>query len=153
MIVENYPQLKSNENFLRLQDELAGTENRIAVERKRYNDTLQDYNTYVQQFPNNIFAGWRDSSRMMLTSRPLKDRVSCPRSTSPAQAHLHRSRVHNLHPHTSSKFQKRRSRLRLGGFLIFGRLILFVFRFKLWLVPFRIMKAPIPPSTPSAMNV
>jgi LemA protein len=57
-ISENYPQLKSNENFLRLQDELAGTENRIAVERKRYNDTLQDYNTYVQQFPNNIFAGW-----------------------------------------------------------------------------------------------
>ena len=58
LIVENYPQLKSNENFLRLQDELAGTENRIAVERKRYNDTLQDYNTYVQLFPNNIFAGW-----------------------------------------------------------------------------------------------
>ena len=58
LIVENYPQLKSNENFLRLQDELAGTENRIAVERKRYNDTLQDYNTYVQQFPHNIFAGW-----------------------------------------------------------------------------------------------
>jgi len=58
LIVENYPQLKSNENFLRLQDELAGTENRIAVERKRYNDTLQDYNTYVQQFPNNVFAGW-----------------------------------------------------------------------------------------------
>jgi len=58
VVVENYPQLKSNENFLRLQDELAGTENRIAVERKRYNDTLQDYNTYVQQFPHNIFAGW-----------------------------------------------------------------------------------------------
>jgi LemA protein len=56
-IVENYPQLKSNENFLRLQDELAGTENRIAVERKRYNDALQDYNTYVQQFPNSFFAG------------------------------------------------------------------------------------------------
>ncbi len=55
-IVENYPQLKSNENFLRLQDELAGTENRIAVERKRYNDTLQDYNTYIQQFPNSLFA-------------------------------------------------------------------------------------------------
>src|SRR6267154_4835856 len=55
-IVENYPQLKSNENFLRLQDELAATENRIAVERKRYNDTLQDYNTYVQQFPGSIFA-------------------------------------------------------------------------------------------------
>lgn len=58
VIVENYPQLKSNENFLRLQDELAGTENRIAVERKRYNDTLQDYNTYVQQFPASIFAAW-----------------------------------------------------------------------------------------------
>jgi LemA protein len=57
-VVENYPQLRSNENFLRLQDELAGTENRIAVERKRYNDTLQDYNTYIQQFPHNIFAGW-----------------------------------------------------------------------------------------------
>jgi LemA protein len=58
LIVENYPQLKSNENFLRLQDELAGTENRIAVERKRYNDTLQDYDTYIQKFPNNIYAGW-----------------------------------------------------------------------------------------------
>jgi len=58
VVVENYPQLRSNENFMRLQDELAGTENRIAVERKRYNDTLQDYNTYIQKFPNNIFAGW-----------------------------------------------------------------------------------------------
>ena len=58
LVVENYPQLKSNENFLRLQDELAGTENRIAVERKRYNDTLRDYNTYVQQFPNSFFAGF-----------------------------------------------------------------------------------------------
>jgi LemA protein len=58
VVVENYPTLKSNENFLRLQDELAGTENRIAVERKRYNDSLQDYNTYIQKFPNNIFAGW-----------------------------------------------------------------------------------------------
>src|SRR5579862_3093117 len=57
-IVENYPQLKSSENFQRLQDELSGTENRIAVERKRYNDTLQDYNTYIQSFPNNIYAGW-----------------------------------------------------------------------------------------------
>src|ERR1700731_3675561 len=55
-IVENYPQLKSSENFLRLQDELAGTENRIAVERKRYNDAIQDYNTYIGLFPNNIFA-------------------------------------------------------------------------------------------------
>ncbi len=58
VIVENYPQLKSNENFQRLQDELAGTENRIAVERKRYNDTLQNYNTYVLQFPNSLYAGF-----------------------------------------------------------------------------------------------
>src|SRR5580704_5043383 len=58
VVVENYPNLKSNENFLRLQDELAGTENRISVERKRYNDALQDYNTYVLQFPNSLYAGW-----------------------------------------------------------------------------------------------
>jgi LemA protein len=57
LVVENYPQLRSNENFLRLQDELAGTENRIAVERKRYNDALQDYNTYIGLFPNSIWAG------------------------------------------------------------------------------------------------
>src|SRR5882757_3185032 len=57
-ITENYPQLRSSENFLRLQDELAGTENRIAVERKRYNDALQDYNTYIQKFPSKIYAGW-----------------------------------------------------------------------------------------------
>jgi LemA protein len=63
LIVENYPQLKSNENFLRLQDELAGTENRIAVERKRYNDALQDYNTFIGLFPNNIFAGWAGFQR------------------------------------------------------------------------------------------
>ncbi|HXN99741.1 MAG TPA: LemA family protein [Candidatus Acidoferrales bacterium] len=63
LIVENYPQLKSNENFLRLQDELAGTENRIAVERKRYNDSIQAYNTYIGKFPNNIFAGWAGFKR------------------------------------------------------------------------------------------
>jgi len=63
LIVENYPQLKSNENFLRLQDELAGTENRIAVERKRYNDAIQDYNTYIGLFPNDIFARWAGFQR------------------------------------------------------------------------------------------
>src|ERR1700746_3750154 len=63
VVVENYPQLKSNENFLRLQDELAGTENRIAVERKRYNDSVQAYNTYIGLFPNNIFAGWAGFKR------------------------------------------------------------------------------------------
>jgi LemA protein len=56
VIVENYPQLKSNENFMRLQDELAGTENRIAVERRRYNDAIQDYNTYIALFPNSLVA-------------------------------------------------------------------------------------------------
>jgi LemA protein len=63
VIVENYPTLKSNENFLRLQDELAGSENRIAVERKRYDDTLQDYNTYIGLFPNSLFAGWAGFQR------------------------------------------------------------------------------------------
>jgi LemA protein len=58
VVVENYPQLRSNENFLRLQDELAGTENRIAVERKRYNDAIQEYNTYIGKFPQSIYAGW-----------------------------------------------------------------------------------------------
>ena len=57
-LTENYPNLKSNENFLKLQDELAGTENRIAVERKRYNDAIQSYNTFIGQFPNSFFAGW-----------------------------------------------------------------------------------------------
>ncbi len=56
VIVENYPQLKSNENFMRLQDELAGTENRIAIERRRYNEVVQDYNTYISLFPNSIVA-------------------------------------------------------------------------------------------------
>jgi LemA protein len=58
LIVENYPLLKSNENFLRLQDELAGTENRISVERGRYNDAIQSYNTFIRQFPNSVFASW-----------------------------------------------------------------------------------------------
>lgn len=56
VVVENYPQLRSNENFLRLQDELAGTENRIAVERRKYNETVQKYNTDIALFPNNVAA-------------------------------------------------------------------------------------------------
>ena len=56
-LTENYPQLRSSDQFMRLQDELAGTENRISVARKRYNDTLKDYNTFVLQFPNSIWAG------------------------------------------------------------------------------------------------
>ena len=57
VVAENYPQLKSNENFLRLQDELSGTENRIAVERRKYNEIVQRYNTSIELFPNNIAAG------------------------------------------------------------------------------------------------
>ena len=62
-IVENYPDLKSNQNFMALQDELAGTENRIAVERRRYNEAIQDYNTYIGLFPNSIFAAWAGFQR------------------------------------------------------------------------------------------
>jgi LemA protein len=57
VVVENYPQLKSNESFNRLMDELAGTENRLAVERMRYNERVQEYNTSRRQFPSNITAG------------------------------------------------------------------------------------------------
>ena len=57
VIVENYPQLRSNESFNRLMDELAGTENRIARERQRYNEQVQTYNTSRRQFPSNVTAG------------------------------------------------------------------------------------------------
>src|SRR5512133_2593910 len=53
VVAENYPQLKSNENFLHLQDEIAGTENRIAVERRKYNEVLEHYNAQIQRFPDN----------------------------------------------------------------------------------------------------
>ncbi len=56
-LTENYPQLRSSDQFMRLQDELAGTENRIAVSRRYYNQALQDYNTFIRQFPNSIWAG------------------------------------------------------------------------------------------------
>jgi LemA protein len=56
VVVENYPNLKANENFLKLQDELAGTENRIAVERMRYNEAVKEYNVLTRRFPSNIIA-------------------------------------------------------------------------------------------------
>jgi LemA protein len=56
-IAENYPQLKANENFIRLQDELAGSENRVAVERRSYNEAVRGYNAYIKVFPNNFIAG------------------------------------------------------------------------------------------------
>jgi LemA protein len=57
VVVEQYPNLKANENFIRLQDELAGTENRIAVERRSYTEAVQQYNQYIRLFPQNILAG------------------------------------------------------------------------------------------------
>ncbi|MBL7016795.1 MAG: LemA family protein [Kiritimatiellales bacterium] len=57
LVAENYPDLKSNQNFLALQDELAGTENRISVERRRYNDSVRLYNTSIRKFPGAIWAG------------------------------------------------------------------------------------------------
>lgn len=56
--VERYPQLQANQNFLNLQSQLEGTENRINVARNRYNESVNDYNKYVRVFPNNIVAGW-----------------------------------------------------------------------------------------------
>jgi len=56
VVVENYPNLKADQQFLKLQDELSGTENRIAVERRRYNEAVQKYNTTIQLFPNNLIA-------------------------------------------------------------------------------------------------
>ena len=57
VVVERYPELKANQNFLELQSQLEGTENRIAVERRKFNDTAQAYNTYIRKFPNNMIAG------------------------------------------------------------------------------------------------
>ena len=57
VVVERYPELKANTNFIRLQDELAGTENRIAVERRRFNETVKVYNIKIRSFPTNLIAG------------------------------------------------------------------------------------------------
>lgn len=57
VVVERYPELKANQNFLELQAQLEGTENRIAVERQRFNETAQGYNTYIRRFPNNMVSG------------------------------------------------------------------------------------------------
>lgn len=60
VVVEKYPDLKANENFLQLQAQLEGTENRISVERKKFNEVVQEYNTYIRKFPNNLIAGMFD---------------------------------------------------------------------------------------------
>ena len=70
VVVERYPDLKANQNFIRLQDELAGTENRIAVERRRYNEAVRMYNTKVRSFPTNIYAGMFGFQRAELFQAP-----------------------------------------------------------------------------------
>jgi len=65
VVVERYPELKANTNFIRLQDELAGTENRIAVERKRYNETVRRFNSHIRRIPGKFFAALQG-----LTSAP-----------------------------------------------------------------------------------
>jgi LemA protein len=89
VIVENYPQLKSNENFMRLQDELAGTENRIAVERRRYNETVQDYNTYISLFPNSLvasFGGFTRNDAYFKTEPGAREAPKVNFNTTPAPA-------------------------------------------------------------------
>ena len=70
VVVERYPDLKANQNFIRLQDELAGTENRIAVERRRYNEAVRVYNTKIRSFPTNVMAGMFGFGRADLFQAP-----------------------------------------------------------------------------------
>jgi LemA protein len=89
VLTENYPQLKSNENFLRLQDELSGTENRIAVERRRYNQTVQDYNTYIALFPNSLVAsmgGFTRNDAYFKTDEGARQAPKVNFNTAPAPA-------------------------------------------------------------------
>ena len=82
VVVENYPELRSNQNFIRLQDELAGTENRIAVERRKYNQTVQDYNTYIQLFPNNLVASFSGFAREEAYFRTTEEARQAPPAVS-----------------------------------------------------------------------
>ncbi|RKY65409.1 MAG: LemA family protein [Candidatus Latescibacterota bacterium] len=70
VVVERYPDLKANTNFIRLQDELAGTENRIAVARRRYNEAVKEYNQYIRRFPTNFIAGLFNFERAPLYQIP-----------------------------------------------------------------------------------
>ncbi len=76
VVVERYPELKANQNFLRLQDELAGTENRISVERKRYNDAVQAYNVAIRSFPANILAGMFGFAQKPLFEAPQEAKAA-----------------------------------------------------------------------------
>jgi LemA protein len=74
--VEAYPQLKANQNFLALQDELAGTENRIAVERRRYNEVVTEYNKKIRRVPGNIVAGMFGFDRRSVLETPAEARTA-----------------------------------------------------------------------------
>jgi LemA protein len=78
LVVERYPELKANTNFIRLQDELAGTENRIAVERRRFNETVRVYNTKIRTFPTNIIAGMFGFEKAAFFEVP-KERQEAPK--------------------------------------------------------------------------
>jgi len=72
VVVERYPDIKSNQNFLRLQDELAGTENRIAVARRRYNEAVKALNVSVRKFPSNLIANWFDFEKAEFYEAPAE---------------------------------------------------------------------------------
>lgn len=76
LVAENYPQLKANQNFLALQDELAGTENRIAVERRRYNEVATEYNKKIRRVPGNIIAGMFGFERRALLEAPAEAKAA-----------------------------------------------------------------------------
>ena len=76
VVVERYPDLKSNQNFMRLQDELAGTENRIAVERRRYNESVKNYNVRIRSFPANILAGMYGFSKATFFEVPAEAKTT-----------------------------------------------------------------------------
>jgi LemA protein len=78
LVVERYPDLKANTNFIRLQDELAGTENRIAVERRRYNETVKTYNIKIRRFPTNMLAGMFGFDKATFFEVP-KERQEAPK--------------------------------------------------------------------------
>ncbi len=78
LVVERYPDLKASTNFIRLQDELAGTENRIAVERRRFNETVRVYNTKLRTFPTNIIAGMFGFEKATFFKVP-KERQEAPK--------------------------------------------------------------------------
>ena len=78
VVVERYPDLKANTNFIRLQDELAGTENRISVERRRFNETVRVYNTKIRSFPTNIIAGMFGFEKATFFEVP-KERQEAPK--------------------------------------------------------------------------